>query len=113
VTLTGTGTYVSWTPASLTFGPQTVGTSSAPQTITFTNNGPSKLTIKSILPTGTDNKDFTDTNNCGTSLPSKSSCSINVTFTPTAKGTRTANITISDYLGSNTTQNIPLSGTGQ
>ena len=113
VTLTGTGTYVSWSPASLTFGPQTVGTSSPPQTITFTNDGPSKLTIKSIVPTGTDNKDFTDTNNCGTSLPSQSSCSIIVTFTPTAKELRTANITISDYLGSNTTQNIPVSGTGQ
>jgi hypothetical protein len=113
VALTGTGTYVSWTPASLTFGSVTVGTSSAPQTITFTNNGPSKLTIKSIVPTGANNKDFTETNNCGTSLPQQSSCSIIVTFTPTAKGLRTANITVSDYLGGNSTQNIPVSGTGQ
>jgi hypothetical protein len=113
VTLTGTGTYVSWTPASLTFAAQTVGTSSAPQTITFTNNATTALTIKSVVITGPDNKDFTQTDNCGTSLARKSSCTINVTFTPTATGLRTAFVTVSDYLGGNSTQNIPLSGTGQ
>jgi hypothetical protein len=113
IALTGTGTYVSWTPASLTFGPQTVGTSSAPQTVTFTNDASTKLTIKSVVITGADNKDFTQTDNCGTSLPKQSSCSIIVTFTPTATGTRTAFVTVSDFLGGNSTQNIPLSGTGQ
>lgn len=113
VSLTGTGTYVSWTPASLNFGTVAVGTSSAPQAITFTNNATTALTIKSIVITGVDNKDFTETNNCGTSLPRKSSCTINVTFTPTATGLRTADVTASDFLGGNTTQNVPLSGTGQ
>jgi len=113
VTLTGTGTYVSWTPASVNFGTVAVGTSSTPQTITFTNNAATALSIKSIAITGADNKDFTQTNNCGTSLPKKSSCTINVTFTPTATGLRTANVTATDFLGGNTTQNIPLSGTGQ
>jgi hypothetical protein len=113
VALTGIGTYVSWTPASLTFGAQTVGTSSAPQTITFTNNATTALTIKSVTVTGVDNKDFTQTDNCGTSLPRKSSCSIIVTFTPTATGVRTADITVQDFLGGNQSQNIPLSGTGQ
>ena len=113
VTLTGTGTYVSYTPASLTFGAQTVGTTSAPQTISFTNNATTKLTIKSIVITGANNTDFSETNNCGTSLPPKASCTITVTFTPTAKGLRTADVTVSDFLGGNTTQSIPLSGTGQ
>jgi hypothetical protein len=113
VTLTGTGTYVSYTPASLTFGAQTVGTTSAPQTISFTNDATTKLTIKSIVITGANNTDFSETNNCGTSLPPKASCTITVTFTPTAKGLRTADVTVSDFLGGNTTQSIPLSGTGQ
>jgi hypothetical protein len=113
VALTGVGTYVSWTPASLSFGTVTVGQSSAPQTITFTNNATTALTIKSVTVTGTDNKDYTQTDNCGTSLPRKSSCSIIVTFTPTATGVRTADITVQDYLGGNQSQNIPLSGTGQ
>jgi len=113
VALTGIGTYVSWTPASLSFGTVTVGQSSAPQTITFTNNATTALTIKSVTVTGADNKDYSQTDNCGTSLPRESSCSIIVTFTPTATGLRTANITVSDFLGGNQSQNIPLSGTGQ
>jgi hypothetical protein len=90
-----------------------VGQSSAPQTITFTNNATTALTIKSVTVTGADNKDYSQTDNCGTSLPRESSCSIIVTFTPTATGLRTANITVSDFLGGNQSQNIPLSGTGQ
>ena len=113
VALTGIGTYVSWTPASLSFGTVTVGQSSAPQTITFTNNATTALTIKSVTVTGADNKDYSQTDNCGTNLPRESSCSIIVTFTPTATGLRTANITVSDFLGGNQSQNIPLSGTGQ
>ena len=113
VSLTGTGTYVSWTPASLNFGTVSVGTTSAPQNITFTNNASATLMIKSVAVTGADNKDFSQTDTCGTSLPKRSSCTITVTFAPTATGLRTANISISDYLGGNTTQNIPLSGTGQ
>jgi hypothetical protein len=113
VALTGTGTYVTWTPASLSFGTVPVGTSSAPQAITFTNNASSSLNIKSVAITGPDNKDYSQTNNCGTLLARHSSCTINVTFTPTATGLRTADATISDFLGGNATQNIPLSGTGQ
>jgi hypothetical protein len=113
VALTGVGTYVSWTPASLSFGTVTIGQSSPTQTITFTNNATTALTIKSVTVTGADNKDYTQTDNCGTSLPRESSCSIIVTFTPTATGLRTANITVSDFLGGNQSQNIPLSGTGQ
>jgi Beta-propeller repeat/Abnormal spindle-like microcephaly-assoc'd, ASPM-SPD-2-Hydin len=113
VTLTGTGTYVTWTPASLSFGTVAVGTSSAPQTIMFTNNASTTLTIKSVAITGPDNKDYSQTDTCGTSLARHSSCTITVTFTPTATGLRTADVTISDFLGGNSTQNIPLTGTGQ
>jgi hypothetical protein len=113
VSLTGTGTYVTWSPASLNFGTVPVGTSSPPQTITFTNNASTTLTIKTVTITGPDNKDYSQTNTCGTSLPRHSSCTITVTFTPTATGLRTADVTVSDFLGGNTTQNIPLSGTGQ
>jgi hypothetical protein len=112
VTLTGTGTYVSWTPASLSFGTVNVGTSSAPQTITFTNHAASALTMKPITISGADNSDFSQTNTCGTSLPKDSSCTITVTFKPLVTGLLTADVTIQDFLGGNSTQNIPLSGTG-
>jgi hypothetical protein len=113
VTLTGTGTFVSWTPASLNFGTVAVGKASPSQIITFTNNASGTLNIKSVAITGADNKDYSQTDTCGTSLPQHSSCTITVTFTPTATGLRTADVTISDFLGGSSTQNIPLSGTGQ
>jgi hypothetical protein len=113
VALSGTGTYVSWTPTSLIFANQAVGTTSAAQTITFTNHAPTTLTIKTITTTGVNNSDFAETNTCGTSVARMASCTITVTFTPKATGARTANVTITDFLGGNTTQNIPLTGTGQ
>lgn len=113
ISLTGTGTYLSWTPTSLSFGNVTVGTSSAPQTISFTNHGSSVLMIKSITTTGVNNLDYTQTNTCGTSLAKLSTCTITVTFSPLAKGVRNASVTVSDFQGANTTQSIPLSGTGQ
>lgn len=113
VSLTGTGTYITYTPASLSFGSVSVGQSSAPQTITFTNHAGSALTIGSITTTGVDNADFIQTNTCGKSLAKMSSCTITVTFKPLITGSLTANVTISDFMGGNATQNIPLSGTGQ
>ena len=113
VSLSGSGTYLSWTPTSLDFGTVKVGSSSAPQTITFTNHAASTLLIKSITTTGLNNLDFTETNNCGSSLARQASCTITVMFTPLATGSRTGDVTISDFVGGVTSQSIPLSGTGQ
>jgi hypothetical protein len=55
--------------------------------------------------------DFAQTNNCGSVLAAAASCTINVTFTPTATGTRTGALWITDNaVGS--PQAISLSGTG-
>src|SRR6185295_11480707 len=51
-------------PTTLSFGNQNVGTTSAAKTLTLTNNGPGAMTISSVALTG----DFSQTNNCGTSL---------------------------------------------
>jgi hypothetical protein len=42
-----------------------------------------------------------------------SSCAVNVTFTPTAGGTRSAILTIADNSVDQTTQNVQLSGSGE
>jgi hypothetical protein len=76
-----------------TFAGQMVGTTSDPLPITLTNGGPSSLSISSILPpTG----DFSQTNNCGNLLAANTSCTVNVTFTPTASGQRTGTLTVQD-----------------
>jgi|GEM_PF-885360 len=116
VALTGTGAAagapaVTLSPASLTFNSQTVGTRSAAQAVTLTNSGSATLTITSIAVSGANGSDFAQTNNCGTSLAANASCSINVTFTPTAAGTRTASVSVTDN-AAGSPQNVPLSGTG-
>ncbi len=112
VTLTGTSTAVSLAPTSLTFVAQSVGTTSAAQTITLTNaSGGTAITITSITVTGANAADFAQTNTCGTSVLPKTSCTISVTFTPSAIGTRSAAVTVADSGGSSP-QAVPLTGTG-
>src|SRR5262249_41169833 len=79
-------------PGELTFGPQAVGTTSAPQTVALLAAGSQPLSITSIVASG----DFSQTNTCGSTVPSGTSCTITVTFTPKVKGTRTGAVTITD-----------------
>lgn len=111
VPLSGVGTAASFSPTSLTFGSQAVGTSSTPQVITLTDESATAMTISSVAITGTNSSDFSETNSCGTSLAGKASCTITVTFKPTAAGTRTAAVTVTDNAGGSS-QSVPLSGTG-
>jgi hypothetical protein len=108
--LSGTGVgSVTLTPSSLSFGSQNVGTTSSSQPLTLTNGGATALTGISVTVTGTNPGDFAQTNNCGTSIAANTSCTINVTFTPTTAGSRAASITVTDSAG---TQSSGLSGTG-
>ena len=79
-------------PTSLTFSQQNTETSSTPQTVTLTNGGTAPLNIAGIAVGGTNPGDFAQTNNCGGSLAAGGSCTINVTFTPTAAGSRSATL---------------------
>lgn len=104
-------TTASLSTTSLAFGNQNVGTTSQPQVVTLTNIGSSTLVIKHIDINGANSKDFAQTNNCGMSLPADSSCNISVTFTPKAKGLRTASLNVG-YQGVGSPQSVALSGTG-
>jgi hypothetical protein len=112
VSLTGTGTYISLSPGSLNFGTVKVGTSSSPQVITLTNTDTVALAIRSLSITGVNRADYPQTNTCGSRVSKGANCSITVTFTPTATGTRSAKVSITD-LGGGSPQTVPLSGTGQ
>ena len=102
----GGGT-VTLSPSSLNFGNQTVGQPSAPQAVTLSNNQSVTLTISSITASG----DYSQTNNCGTSLAANSSCTINVVFTPTTTGTRTGTLTVNDN-GPGNPHTASLTGVG-
>ncbi len=117
VSLTGTGASGNGTPAvtlsptSLTFASQTVNTTSAAQSITLTNSGTATLSITSIAITGTNSGDFAETNTCGSSVNANATCTVSVTFTPTAAGSRTANVSITDN-ATGSPQTVSLTGTG-
>ncbi len=113
VGLSGTGTVpaVSLSPASLSFGSQSVGTTSAAQTVTLTNSGNATLSITSLAMTGANARDFAQTNNCGSSIAGSGKCTISVTFTPSAGGSRAASVSITDN-ASTSPLATSLSGTG-
>src|SRR6266850_1915925 len=98
---------VSLSPPSLTFSSQLVGTTSAAQVVTLTNSGNATLSITQIVASG----DFAQTNTCGSSLGAGANCTISVTFIPTATGTRTGAVTLTDN-ASGSPQTVALSGTG-
>ncbi len=97
-------------PTSLSFAPQLTGTLSAAQAETLTNTGTSAVFIAGVVLAGTNAADFSQNNTCGSNLDPGANCTINVTFTPSQLGPRTASITITDgTLGS--PHSVSLSGT--
>ena len=102
---------VTLSPGSLTFASQVVGTTSAPQTVTLTNGQSTTLNISNIGFTGTNSGDFSQTNTCGGSVSAGGTCTINVSFTPSASGTRTATLNVTDD-ADNSPQTASLTGTG-
>ncbi len=80
-------------PASLEFPGQLVGSNRSPtQSVTLTNRGDGPLVISSVTITG----DFAQTNSCGGLLDRGKTCAFDITFTPTAVGTRTGSLSIMD-----------------
>jgi sugar lactone lactonase YvrE len=107
VTLSGTGTapVASVSPASLSFSSQVQGASSTAKTVTVLNSGTGPMQVSSV----TASAPFSQTNTCSASLAPGASCTISVTFTPTAIGSFTGSLTIVDDAG---TQTVALSGSG-
>ncbi len=95
-------------PTSLTFASLLFGTASSAQTVTLTNTGSIALTPTGIAMNG----DFSETDNCANaSLAPGESCAIQVTFTPTATGSRAGQMIVSANV-SGGQLSVELSGTG-
>ena len=98
-------TGVNASPTALTFSPQVTGTTSAAQTVTVANPTSAAAAVSSITASGP----FAQTNNCGSSIAANGSCTVNVTFSPTATGTSTGSVTIN---AGGVTSTVSLTGTG-
>jgi uncharacterized protein YjdB len=102
---------VSVSPTSIAFGNQAQGTSSSVHKVTLKSGQSSAITISSI---STNLADYSETNNCPMSpatLAAGATCTISVTFTPTAQGTRDATLTVVDT-GLSSPQLVTVTGTG-
>jgi hypothetical protein len=114
VALNGTGIApqgVSLAPTSGFQFPATgVGLSVSSSVVTLTNNRDLPLTIASKVTTG-DFALLTEGDTCGGTLAANSACTLQVAFTPTASGTRTGALTITDN-SVNSPHVMQLSGTG-
>ena len=100
---------VSVSPLHLNFGTVTVAAKKA-ETVIVTNDQKTVLDITSVTVSGTDPGDFPAKSACKSTLKAGWDCTITVTFTPTATGTRTAALNIKDGAG---TQTVQLTGTGK
>ena len=114
VALSGTGTTAAsivLTPLFLSFAPTTIGNTASNSTgsapfLTVSNTGGQTATLGALTVTG----DFAIAQNtCGATLPSQTGCTLGVTFTPTASGTRTGTLTLVTSAG---TVTAALTGIG-
>jgi hypothetical protein len=103
---------LSLSTSSLMFDPHASGSTSVPQTITLTNTGNVALTISGMNFGGANPGDFAVENNtCGSALAVGASCTVAISFAPTATGVRAASLQILSNAGSSPAV-IQLSGTG-
>jgi FtsP/CotA-like multicopper oxidase with cupredoxin domain len=117
VALAGTGIAPVISPSNnaFQFGSITVGTTTTAQSVVITNTGNSALIINAIGIGGGNASDFAQTNNCsigGTGLAPSATCTINMTFKPTATGNRSTVLAISSSDPVTPVLNISLSGFG-
>ncbi len=108
--LTGTGlSPATLTPTSDTFVTEKVGATSPAKVLTLTSYLETTLTGIVISTTG----DFSvSSTTCTTSLAAKGKCTIDVVFKPTATGTRTGTLKVTDS-AANSPQTSTLTGTGK
>jgi hypothetical protein len=104
------GPILSLSAKQLTLSSIVIGTGSSPQSVTLSNVGNASLTINSIQIIGADAALFSETNTCGSSLASGADCSVSVIYTPSANGTNSATLTISDG-AQGSPHKVSLSGT--
>ena len=102
VTGIGQSSPIAFTPQTLTFPNQSIGSASTTQTVLVTYIGTSPLVISSLGISGQNASDFSQTNTCGSGLQPNTSCTITVTFTPSAAFGRASVIVMQDNAQGNT-----------
>ena len=97
----------------LQFGNQSVNVATSPQTVTLQNTGTATLNLTGAMTiAGTNPGDFSvASDTCGSTLAPGVTCTLSITFTPGATGTRSASIAVPSNAGTSP-QSILLGGVG-
>ncbi|MTA16514.1 MAG: choice-of-anchor D domain-containing protein, partial [Actinobacteria bacterium] len=115
VVLTGTGTAPTFSASTPAIPDTTLGSTSATQTETITNTGTADLTFgaSAVAISGTNSSDFAIVaDSCSSqSIVPTGYCTVTYTFTPTATGSRTANLVFTDN-ATGSPHTVVLTGTG-
>jgi hypothetical protein len=93
-------------PTNLSFPSQGVATTSSAQTVTLTAGA---VVVQNLVVQVSG--DFSQTNNCGTGLLAFGTCQVQLTFTPTGRGTLNGTLTVTDS-APNSPQTVSLTGLG-
>jgi len=100
---------ITFSSASLNFGFLQVGLTSPMQTVTVTNVSSHAVGFTSIASSG----DYSQTNNCPSTLNPGQNCAIMANFIPSAAGTRNGAVTLLDNSPGSPKQTIALTGVGE
>ena len=114
VSLSGVGTApaASVSPASLAFGTQQNNTTSTAKSVTVSNSGTAALHVGNLTVSGTNAPDFSiASNGCVAAVQPGQSCTVAVTFRPSASGARNATLNVPSD-AANGQQAVSLGGTG-
>jgi len=103
----------SFSPSTLSFGNQALGTVSAQRSLTLTNTGNAVLAIAGVYVYPIGGPDFNAYNGCNSTpnLAPGANCSILVTFSPTLAGSRSGSIAVADN-APGSPQSVTLTGVG-
>ena len=111
--LSGLGVSIALSPSALNFGSEPVGQTTAPQTVTISNVSAASVNITGITIGSTPaNYCPISANTCGSALAGGTSCSLDVSFNPSKKGTRNGKLNVANN-GGGSIATATLSGTGQ
>lgn len=99
-------------PSSLTFASTVLGVSAPSQTVTVTNGTAASVNVTSASIIGVNATDYSIAGTtCGSAVPANSSCTYQVSFTPTASGARAGYLVLANS-SANSSIAVALSGIG-
>ncbi len=113
ISATGTVPEVAADP-TVTFADQEVGSTSSAKTITVSNTGGAPLEVFDTSLSGTDSNSFAITSQTCTAatVPAGGTCEVNLTFTPSTAGPKSADLTVVSDAANSPNLSIAVQGAG-